>query len=122
MTSNSEAGFGRALRAFRLPGSLQKQAPTALLLVPPNPWPGDATRGRTMLANTITLEGQTIQVKGSPWGAEAQEPWLVAMHSRNGGFAAFDADNTYYYLNKIPFADHGAMLDPPWSANGLLLR
>ena len=35
--------------------------------------------------------------------------WLVGMQSRNGGFAAFDADNTCYYLNKIPFADHGAL-------------
>lgn len=41
--------------------------------------------------------------------------WLVAMQSRNGGFAAFDADNTHFYLNKIPFADHGALLDPPTS-------
>jgi squalene-hopene/tetraprenyl-beta-curcumene cyclase len=41
--------------------------------------------------------------------------WLVGMQSRDGGFAAFDADNTCYYLNKIPFADHGAMLDPPTS-------
>jgi squalene-hopene/tetraprenyl-beta-curcumene cyclase len=41
--------------------------------------------------------------------------WLVGMQSKNGGFAAFDADNTYYYLNKIPFADHGALLDPPTS-------
>ncbi len=41
--------------------------------------------------------------------------WLVAMQSRNGGFAAFDSNNTYYYLNKIPFADHGALLDPPTS-------
>ncbi|HMK87972.1 MAG TPA: squalene--hopene cyclase [Steroidobacteraceae bacterium] len=41
--------------------------------------------------------------------------WLVGMQSANGGFAAFDADNTYYYLNKIPFADHGALLDPPTS-------
>ena len=24
-------------------------------------------------------------------------------------------DNTYYYLNEIPFADHGALLDPPTS-------
>ncbi len=39
--------------------------------------------------------------------------WLVGMQSRNGGFGAFDADNTHYYLNKIPFADHGALLDPP---------
>ena len=41
--------------------------------------------------------------------------WLVGMQSSNGGFAAFDADNTYYSLNRIPFADHGALLDPPTS-------
>ena len=41
--------------------------------------------------------------------------WLVAMQSGDGGFAAFDADNTHYSLNKIPFADHGALLDPPTS-------
>ena len=41
--------------------------------------------------------------------------WLVGMQSTNGGFAAFDADNTHYSLNKIPFADHGALLDPPTS-------
>jgi squalene-hopene/tetraprenyl-beta-curcumene cyclase len=39
--------------------------------------------------------------------------WIHGMQSRNGGFAAFDADNTYGYLNEIPFADHGALLDPP---------
>ena len=41
------------------------------------------------------------------------EAWTVGMQSSNGGFAAFDADNTYGYLNNIPFADHGALLDPP---------
>lgn len=39
--------------------------------------------------------------------------WVAGMQSSNGGFAAFDADNTHYYLNEIPFADHGALLDPP---------
>lgn len=39
--------------------------------------------------------------------------WLVGMQSSNGGFAAFDRNNTHYYINHIPFADHGAMLDPP---------
>jgi len=39
--------------------------------------------------------------------------WMIGLQSKNGGFAAFDADNTYYYLNAIPFADHGALLDPP---------
>ncbi len=41
--------------------------------------------------------------------------WLRGMQSKNGGFGSFDADNTYYYLNLVPFADHGALLDPPTS-------
>jgi squalene-hopene/tetraprenyl-beta-curcumene cyclase len=39
--------------------------------------------------------------------------WILGMQSGNGGWGAFDADNEYYYLNNIPFADHGALLDPP---------
>ncbi len=39
--------------------------------------------------------------------------WVVGLQSENGGWAAFDADNEYYYLNQIPFSDHGALLDPP---------
>ncbi|WP_322048387.1 squalene--hopene cyclase [Paraburkholderia sp. J67] len=39
--------------------------------------------------------------------------WMRGLQSRNGGFAAFDADCDRLYLNAIPFADHGALLDPP---------
>ncbi len=39
--------------------------------------------------------------------------WTVGLQSRNGGWGAFDADNSDHYLNNIPFADHGALLDPP---------
>jgi squalene-hopene/tetraprenyl-beta-curcumene cyclase len=39
--------------------------------------------------------------------------WIEGMQSKNGGYGAFDVDNTCYYLNEIPFADHGALLDPP---------
>jgi squalene-hopene/tetraprenyl-beta-curcumene cyclase len=39
--------------------------------------------------------------------------WIEGMQCRNGGWGAFDADNAYSYLNYIPFADHGALLDPP---------
>jgi squalene-hopene/tetraprenyl-beta-curcumene cyclase len=39
--------------------------------------------------------------------------WVEGLQSRNGGWGAFDADNCYHYLNNIPFADHGALLDPP---------
>ncbi|QSA97757.1 squalene--hopene cyclase [Methylococcus sp. EFPC2] len=39
--------------------------------------------------------------------------WIAGMQSRNGGYGAFDADNTHHYLNHVPFADHGALIDPP---------
>ncbi|MFA5040607.1 MAG: squalene--hopene cyclase [Bdellovibrionales bacterium] len=39
--------------------------------------------------------------------------WVLGLQSKNGGWGAFDADNSYFYLNHIPFADHGALLDPP---------
>ncbi|HYP58738.1 MAG TPA: squalene--hopene cyclase [Beijerinckia sp.] len=39
--------------------------------------------------------------------------WIEGLQSANGGFGAFDADNDRDYLNYIPFADHGALLDPP---------
>lgn len=39
--------------------------------------------------------------------------WVMGMQSANGGWGAFDADNVSEYLNHIPFADHGALLDPP---------
>ena len=39
--------------------------------------------------------------------------WLRGMQCKGGGWGAFDAENTAYYLNHIPFADHGALLDPP---------
>lgn len=38
--------------------------------------------------------------------------WLLAMQSRDGGWAAFDADNDWSILKSVPFADHNAMLDP----------
>lgn len=43
--------------------------------------------------------------------ARAQH-WLIHMQSRDGGWAAFDVDNDWQLLNKVPFADHNAMLDP----------
>ena len=39
--------------------------------------------------------------------------WVLGMQSGNGGWGAFDADNDHQFLNHIPFADHGALLDPP---------
>ena len=38
--------------------------------------------------------------------------WVIGMQNSDGGWGAFDVDNNYLYLNDIPFADHGALLDP----------
>ncbi len=46
---------------------------------------------------------------------ERAAEWICGMQSSNGGFASFDVNNTHYYMNDIPFADHGALLDPPTS-------
>ncbi len=39
--------------------------------------------------------------------------WVIGMQSSNGGWGAYDPENTHDILNHIPFADHGALLDPP---------
>jgi squalene-hopene/tetraprenyl-beta-curcumene cyclase len=39
--------------------------------------------------------------------------WVLGMRSRNGGWGAFDINNDKKILNKIPFADLEANLDPP---------
>jgi len=38
--------------------------------------------------------------------------WLLGMQGRDGGWGSFDVDQTRLKLNNIPFADHGALLDP----------
>ncbi|MGH3914869.1 MAG: squalene--hopene cyclase [Pseudonocardiaceae bacterium] len=39
--------------------------------------------------------------------------WLIGMQSRDGGWGAFDADNTRGLCEKLPFCDFGAVIDPP---------
>jgi squalene-hopene/tetraprenyl-beta-curcumene cyclase len=44
---------------------------------------------------------------------ERAREWVLGMQSSNGAWGAFDINNDRQYLNHIPFADHGALLDPP---------
>jgi squalene-hopene/tetraprenyl-beta-curcumene cyclase len=55
------------------------------------------------------LTGTSKYDKAIDRGAE----WIEGVQSVGGGWGAFDADNVSYHLNNIPFADHGALLDPP---------
>jgi len=60
--------------------------------------------------------GMLLDRARDPANAEAiarAAEWIIGLQSKNGGWGAFDADNEYYILNQIPFADHGALLDPP---------
>jgi squalene-hopene/tetraprenyl-beta-curcumene cyclase len=62
-----------------------------------------------VVAMALEREGRDLHRDSLERAAE----WIVGMQSSDGGWGAFDADNTSYYLNHIPFADHGALLDPP---------
>jgi squalene-hopene/tetraprenyl-beta-curcumene cyclase len=60
--------------------------------------------------------GMLLHRQGDPAHADSlarARDWVVAMQCKGGGWGAFDADNDRMFLNHIPFADHGALLDPP---------
>ena len=60
--------------------------------------------------------GLLLHRNGDPAHAESIDrarEWIVGMQSSDGGWGAFEPENTHAYLNHIPFADHGALLDPP---------
>ena len=39
--------------------------------------------------------------------------WTIGMQGRDGGWGAFDADNTRTPIAELPFCDFGAVIDPP---------
>jgi len=53
------------------------------------------------------------ELSGYDDSIERAAEWIIGMQSKSGGWAAFDADNEHYILDHMPFADHGALLDPP---------
>ena len=60
--------------------------------------------------------GMLLHRNGDPAHAEAigrAREWVIGMQSSDGGWGAFEPENTHHFLNHIPFADHGALLDPP---------
>jgi len=65
--------------------------------------------------------GMLLHRDGDPAHAQAIDrarEWIIGMQSVgrgrfDGGWGAFEPENTHLHLNHIPFADHGALLDPP---------
>jgi squalene-hopene/tetraprenyl-beta-curcumene cyclase len=83
---------------------------------PPGGWAFQYNNAYYPDVDDTAVVGMLLHRNGDPAHDAAigrARDWIVGMQSRNGGWGAFDADNTYYYLNHIPFADHGALLDPP---------
>jgi squalene-hopene/tetraprenyl-beta-curcumene cyclase len=56
---------------------------------------------------------RTVQTNDYDNAIARGREWIEGLQSRDGGWAAFDVNNLEYYLNNIPFSDHGALLDPP---------
>ncbi|MFQ6030904.1 MAG: squalene--hopene cyclase, partial [Dehalococcoidia bacterium] len=64
----------------------------------------------------MSLVQSKLADREEPQRAEAIQrgvDWVLAMQSKNGGWASFDKDNTRKYLTKLPFCDFGETLDPP---------
>ena len=64
----------------------------------------------------MALNDARLSPKDEDWRAEAIQRgvrWMLSMQSKNGGWAAFDKDNTSNYVAQIPFSDFGEALDPP---------
>ncbi len=62
--------------------------------------------------------GMLLHRAGDPAHAASvarAQAWVIGMQSSDGGWGAFEPENTHDHLNHIPFADHGALLDPPTS-------
>ncbi|HZP41242.1 MAG TPA: squalene--hopene cyclase [Candidatus Binatia bacterium] len=64
----------------------------------------------------ILMVLQALPIARTPAGKRAIAyglNWTLGMQSRDGGWGAFDTDNTAAFLNRIPFADMEAMIDSP---------
>ena len=70
--------------AFRSPFyrmSLKGPAPLSLALVPPDPWPGIAERGRGLIAGQYDFIGIRRIAEAAPWAAaDVPEAWLASLH------------------------------------------
>ncbi len=83
---------------------------------PPGGWAFQYENAHYPDVDDTAVVGMLLHRNGDPAHAESvtrARDWILGMQSRNGGWGAFDADNNHDFLNNIPFADHGALLDPP---------
>jgi squalene-hopene/tetraprenyl-beta-curcumene cyclase len=84
--------------------------------VAPGGWAFQYNNAHYPDVDDTAMVGMILHRNGDPAHAHSIErarDWVVGMQSSDGGWGAFEPENTHSHLNHIPFADHGALLDPP---------
>jgi squalene-hopene/tetraprenyl-beta-curcumene cyclase len=87
----------------------------ALLALRRVDWPAEPARaGQSQLSPQVDAGGLGNPAGERAAGAIARAvEWVTGMQSKDGGWGAFDADNTSRLVAKLPFCDFGAVTDPP---------
>jgi squalene-hopene/tetraprenyl-beta-curcumene cyclase len=101
-------------KQITVPGDWQVKRPD----VPPGGWPfqyhndfyPDLDDSAMVMMALAKIQGLDPERKARCM--ERGLAWFVGMQGSDGGWASFDADNSRLIFNNIPFADHGALLDP----------
>jgi len=101
-------------KQITVPGDWQVKRPD----VPPGGWPfqyhndfyPDLDDSAMVMMALAKIQGLDSERKARCM--ERGLAWFVGMQGSDGGWASFDADNSRLVFNNIPFADHGALLDP----------
>jgi squalene-hopene/tetraprenyl-beta-curcumene cyclase len=86
--------------------------------LPPGGWAFQYENPHYPDVDDTAVVGMLLHRNGDPAHAASiarARDWIIGMQSSDGGWGAFEPQNTHLYLNHIPFADHGALLDPPTS-------
>jgi squalene-hopene/tetraprenyl-beta-curcumene cyclase len=97
-----------------VPGDWQSKRPH----VPPGGWPFQYSNDfypdldDTAMVMMALTKIQGVDPDRKQRAIERGLEWFLGMQGSDGGWASFDADNNRLILNNIPFADHGALLDP----------
>lgn len=87
------------------------------LLLPPTPGSGKkAAEPGVVLTRTHTspqsVLGDLDRMQPMLAAMRRGARWIMAMQNADGGWGAFDRDNTREIFTRVPFADHNAMIDP----------
>jgi squalene-hopene/tetraprenyl-beta-curcumene cyclase len=97
-----------------VPGDWQVKRPH----VPPGGWPFQYSNDfypdldDTAMVMMALHKIQGVDPERKRRAMERGLAWFLGMQDSDGGWASFDADNNRLIFNNIPFADHGALLDP----------